>query len=148
MNPETEDLIFGKDLVEGMVVLIEEPVHRMPKQIMHLAPTMKMIEDGEKAKIRNRWCRVSSLNFESDTVIFIGEYAEGNKHIRVYSEYDGWLVKKDSVPKKPSSYNDNYKRCRDLVKHAMLGDGCTIISEPILTQTASALASMMTEAGL
>lgn len=94
MNPKTEDLFTdGKGLVNGMVILVENPDSRA------IIKSTEM-EDWEydRALVLNRWCTVSELNVVGGALIFVGVYEDGVKIKRNMSLYDSWLVKKDSLP--------------------------------------------------
>ena len=87
-DPETDDLIRGEELQDGMVVLVADGLFR--------GSTMGRYED-------NRWCRVSKLKFSPQReygriTSFVGVYADGSLFPRSYSESYFWYVKKDSVP--------------------------------------------------
>lgn len=91
---ETEDLLYGDDLVDGMVVLA---VDRTDEERLYADKTP---DTRQGLIIKNRWCRVSSFRAEGNAIFFIGIYAEGRKRIRMSLSKEGWIVKKDSVPVK------------------------------------------------
>jgi hypothetical protein len=92
IDPETEDLIWGDELQEGMVVLLEDAFlgrGRLGK---------------DKADLeRVRWCLVTKLRFEDAhggsgrLSKFIGVYGDGSKASRVYNTSFAWYVKRDSM---------------------------------------------------
>lgn len=99
MDPETEDLIRGVDLKNGMFVIIERGyATRAP---LDGATTPYEIE---KIQIDNRWCEVTNVSFtrrrnDNPLVSFIGVYADGSKVTRTYDAiHYGWVVKKESIP--------------------------------------------------
>lgn len=94
-DPETEDLIYGADLQDGMVVLIE-PMFR------HSADsTTSNAIDRLKLNVENRWCEVTKRMFMEDAgVAFIGVYADGHKAARFSYKSQGWVLKLDATPAK------------------------------------------------
>jgi hypothetical protein len=104
MDPETEDLIFGSQLQNGMVVLVEDPMLRGDPSKTHPTPA-----DERHVRQANRWAEVTErrrMGTRSGEVHirFIAVYADGTKAARVYLDTIAWLVKKDSMPvkEKPS----------------------------------------------
>jgi hypothetical protein len=97
MNPETEDLIRGTQLEEGMIVLIHDPTNRYedPKKYENV----EVIEPYGHARLlrEGRWCKVTEIfqRRESDVLQFIGLYSDGTKHNRMYNESWCWYVKTD-----------------------------------------------------
>lgn len=99
MNPETEDLIRGDKLREGMIVLLEG---------CHMRQDPKNFETTDSAYTRQRcletarWCTVTDIRTSRnnrDVLSFIGLYADGTKFERMYNESYSWFVKLDSMPK-------------------------------------------------
>ena len=100
MNPDTEDLIFNGDtLINGMVVLLtsteakqelDQPGRWFGKR--KLTPSEK-----HRARVCNRWCRVTELDIVGNHVRFVGVYADGTKHPRASSAMNSWLVRFDSL---------------------------------------------------
>lgn len=98
MDPNTEDLLYGDELIDGMVVLVSEATDRQELVCVSELAT-------EKRRIINRWCTVSKLRTEYDRhsgnvidIHFVGIYAENEKHVRNAKPNQGWLVKKYSLP--------------------------------------------------
>lgn len=91
-NPEIEDMIYGDDLKNGMVVLTE-PAHRWDENSQH-GKVMNILEN-------NRWCVVSKVRIEKSGVYFIGVYADEQRAVRFSSPARGWLVMKNSIPDEP-----------------------------------------------
>lgn len=95
MNPRTDDLIHGHELVEGMIVLVESTSLRDNPERINLGGEF----DGYLAnRIREtaRWCRVTKLKTVSENtalLTFIGLYADGTKMSRTYNKSHYWLVK-------------------------------------------------------
>lgn len=95
MDPKTEDLLPGKQLCDGMVVLLED---------MRFAGDQPN-EDGEfrdeSSKRRHlekdRWCVVTHLErlHNHDQIVFIGVYEDGTKAKRHYGASYCWYVKID-----------------------------------------------------
>lgn len=91
MNPETEDLIYGDDLVEGMRVLIDGSEQRGDETNTEF--------HNASLPVRNRWCTVTRVRKAREgLVFFIGLYEGGHKECRETGAYAGWLVKKSSIP--------------------------------------------------
>lgn len=93
MNPKSESLLFdGTYLVENMIVLIGDSMFRAN-------PSSTMVSEIHKAKVRNRWCRVTNLKTRNNggnrEVAFIGVYEDGAQYKRVHSIETPWLVKND-----------------------------------------------------
>lgn len=104
MNPETDDLIRGRELKEGMVVLIEDSSVR--EDISHHTGETDHKCDAHKCrriKETSRWCRVTSLDIRkrmedrSPLVSFIAVYSDGTKRLRTYNQSFGWFVKLNSM---------------------------------------------------
>ena len=92
LDPETDDMFYSDELLDGMIVLIEsdgrasiDPAYDNPIYV-----PMRLV--------KNRWCEVSKLRIEGDNVSFIGLYVDGDKQVRTHNKCIGWLVKKDSIP--------------------------------------------------
>jgi hypothetical protein len=107
MDPEFDDLIFGTELRDGMVVLIEDSLLRGDPERAFRGDT-PLGEKYEIARCReaNRWCTVTRLSLApragyEPLVRFIGEYADGTKAIRQYSSDYAWLVKRASLDVSP-----------------------------------------------
>lgn len=101
LDPETDDLIYGDALENGMVVLSEDGRY-----------SEKAVAGGYTTNLPvvNRWCEVTQVRGEEDGVYFIALYADGHKTVRGTSETSGWLVKKASIPK------------REIARETMLND--------------------------
>ena len=88
MNPESEDLISGDQLQNGLVVLIEDSMVREdPERADTSAYSMKRLREN------NQWCRVTSLRLHGDLVSFIGVYEDGVKRPRTFNQSYYWIVK-------------------------------------------------------
>jgi len=97
MDPEFEDLLSGRDLKDGMVVLIEDYMLRGDPE--HLGSDNRY----EQARIRetNRWCTVTNVRLtygQYPCVTFFAVYADGTKRKRMYAQEYAWIVKLDSIP--------------------------------------------------
>lgn len=108
MDPKTDDVVFGKNLQHGMVVLIEEITSRCDMNSKHT----------NGALVKNRWCTVTQLSWDrrQDLVQFIGEYDDGFKATRIYANHMGWIVKKSSV----EELAGRQERMYGIVKQALL----------------------------
>jgi hypothetical protein len=95
MNPETDDLVMGSDLKDGMVVLIESSNFRL----RHDEPMVDW--EMDRALENNRWCTVTNLKFsnafDAPIATFIGVYEDGTKYKRSYGTGYAWYVKKNIV---------------------------------------------------
>lgn len=91
LNPATDDLVYGDDLVNGMRVLIGRTTGRYDEGQPEL--------HNAGLPINNRWCVVSRVRVTDDTVFFIGVYEDGHKERRSSALVDIWLVKKWTMPK-------------------------------------------------
>jgi hypothetical protein len=111
MDPETDDLIRGYDLKDGMKVLIEDYNWRMN--------TNETLSGGMKAlaDIRNRWTTVTNLDVEGSNVNFIGVYDDGTKATITRNENMGWYVKKDSLLG-TNEHSPIHRLCDELDKQA------------------------------
>lgn len=92
-DPETEDLIFGSELQEGMVVLIEATTLRDNPEGANLdSPYTRHRLDQN-----SRWCKITKLLrnsiHSSEVVTFIGVYADGTKMSRTFAVGNCWFVK-------------------------------------------------------
>lgn len=90
LNPVEDELLYTDDLVDGMRVLIAEPKSRYSEDQRELY--------NAGLPVANRWCTVSKLRVEAESVFFIGVYDDGNKERRAAIPVTTWLVKKNSIP--------------------------------------------------
>jgi hypothetical protein len=86
------DLLFGDELVNGMVVLFAESYLRESVEPDPLPGKL------DSLRVVSRWCTVTKIRHRGNTVSFIGEYEDGTKRARSYGTSWGWLVTKDSIP--------------------------------------------------
>ena len=96
MDPETEDLVYGDELREGDIVLIESGLIRLsiPKNWadVHEYDRLKTLENS-------RWCVITKLRrptgYEDHNTIlnFIGVYEDGTKMSRSFSGTYAWFRK-------------------------------------------------------
>ena len=98
MNPQTDDLIPGDRLEEGMVVLAEMNMLRgNPESEFDTGSAWGRHRIQETA----RWCKVTSLEFihghDNTLAKFIGLYGDGVKMSRTYGTGHYWIVKKPAV---------------------------------------------------
>lgn len=96
MNPETETLLFGKDLKEGMLVLVENNKLRV-----YTDREIKGDENLNFALKYNRWCTIDTILFVSNTIYFIGIYQDESKMSHVSDSTTCWYVKSNSIPTDP-----------------------------------------------
>lgn len=107
MDPETEDVIYGDDLENGMIVLSEDGRASSDLDMAY----------NRRLHITNRWCEVTEVRAEADGVYFIALYADGQKKVRSSTETSGWLVKKSSIPEPPKP-----PKISDILKRGFEGD--------------------------
>ena len=96
MDPKTEDLVYGDELREGDIVLIESGHvrHSIPKNWAE-------VREHERVKTleNSRWCVITKLRripgFWGHNMIvnFIGVYEDGTKMSRSFSEVHAWFRK-------------------------------------------------------
>lgn len=89
MNPAEEDIIPGRDLRNGMTVLIEDQMARE-----HVREGL-LREDYTRSRAlkANRWCLVTKLQRRGDILSFVGVYDEGEQISRQYNDAYHWIVK-------------------------------------------------------
>lgn len=105
MDPETDDLIRGSRLRNGMVVLVESLTSREDPS-SHIAHEMNDELECESYRCTrvlesSRWCVVTEL-LRSDhgyggLTSFIALYADGTKRLRTYNESYAWFVRLDTM---------------------------------------------------
>ena len=97
MDPKTEDLVYGDELREGDIVLIESGHvrHSIPKNWAE-------VREHERVKTleNSRWCVITKLRMipgcdgDYNSIInFIGVYDDGTKMSRSFSEGHAWFRK-------------------------------------------------------
>lgn len=105
MDPRDTDLIRGKELEDGMIVLLEDSMMREEPTCTDNAEH-KCGSRCHRAFKTSRWCKVSKLEKRMRAVgelallSFVGEYADGSKSSHTYNVSYFWYVKLDSIPKK------------------------------------------------
>lgn len=108
MDPQFEDLLpNGTHLKDGMVVLLEDSLHRADPSRINENPY-----EAEKARAVNRWATVSHVEViqrwerndhgeviggYSPLVTFVATYGDGTKKKRSYDASFAWIVKLDSL---------------------------------------------------
>ena len=106
MDPQFEDLLAnGKDLKDGMIILLEDSMFRGD-------PDSTSPYEQEKVREINRWCTVSQVNIQrrfdtdelgrviqeaSPLVSFVATYGDGVKKKRSYDSSYAWIVKLESM---------------------------------------------------
>lgn len=91
MDPQTEDVIRGTDLKQGMIVIVEGTLMRERDIPSDIDPYR-----AARYKEVNRWCRVTDLHIRGDQVSFVGVYSDGVKISRNYNLSWFWVVKNES----------------------------------------------------
>jgi hypothetical protein len=91
---EFEDIVFGDNLQDGMIVLIEDSLIR--ENLEHITGSSAQ----HRADEMNRWCEVTELKVTprydtpSPLIKFVGVYPDGTKRVRTFCASYGWIVKK------------------------------------------------------
>ena len=102
---ETEEMLYGEELENGMVVLIETRCridNVLSESEVELTPMGK-----HDVLTLNRWCRISKIRKPDENtpdrnrgaISFMGVYADDTQEIRHSGIHTGWVVKKYSIPK-------------------------------------------------
>lgn len=94
MDPARDDVIFGKDLENDMVVLLEDSTFKSDPEELDPEHPRHSEYNSEKIAQNSRWCRVSTLHRDGELIRFIGTYSDGIKASRVYNRSFTWFVKK------------------------------------------------------
>jgi hypothetical protein len=95
MDPETEDVLYGEKLRDGMIVLYADDNRR--ESIPHIQKYGT--DDGlANALLYNRWVTVSDLGKFDENLTFIGVYSDGTKKQHTFHPKKAWYVKLDSIP--------------------------------------------------
>jgi hypothetical protein len=90
MNPAEDTLVYGDELAEGMWVLPESPLARLPHG------------GDEDSRLRaQRFRRVTRLrrrpyqdSMVSEVTVFVGEWVDGYRQEHLYGIGQAWIVKK------------------------------------------------------
>jgi len=87
MNPAEDEIRYGHELADGMLVLAEDPGLRQSHG-----------KDEEGKLRRQRFRKVTRLDrtFSANYVRFIGEWIDGYQEVHTASRLSSWLVKKDA----------------------------------------------------
>lgn len=103
MNRKTVELLAnGSQLKNGMIVLIEDYMARVDIERAFAKDLEYRPVDPyalRRAETNNRWCRVSNVAHDKNhqQIVFVGEYADGTKVQRRYSDSYAWYVTIDSL---------------------------------------------------
>lgn len=119
MDPETEDLIPGSKLRNGLFVLIEDTTWggRLDAEAFADEETRNPYE-YQRLMTTQRWCEVSDLQRLSHEIIkFIGIYPDGTKISRTYNLSWCWYVKKDQAVIPYNIVNDKVKLAQMIAAH-------------------------------
>lgn len=89
-DPDTEYLVWGDELQDGMVVVLDGQsiVRENPDNLDRDAYTRSRVLESA------RWCRVTKLRRRGHCVSFIGVYGDGSQAARTYAADYAWIVKK------------------------------------------------------
>lgn len=98
MNPDTDVILRGEELQEGMIILLEEALMR-ENPSYHLDSNPHICDDYRCPRIKetSQWCMVTNLKRRGDITSFVGIYADDVHRSRTYNESFFWLVKKEYV---------------------------------------------------
>ena len=96
MDPKTEDLVYGDELRDGDIVLIESGLVRFS-----IPKNWAEVREHERVKTleNSRWCvitklrRTPSYGDHNSILNFIGVYDDGTKMSRSFSESYAWFRK-------------------------------------------------------
>jgi hypothetical protein len=92
-DPETEDVVWGDDLRDGMVVILSDSILMDDPDKFETTDVYTRRRLLEKA----RWCRITRLRRDGHLVSFIGVYEDGSQFSRTYASSWAWVVKKEST---------------------------------------------------
>lgn len=96
-DSEVEEVLYSKDLKDGMRVILEQPSNRKNCTPYAIAGWDK----GElyDALRSNRWCTVTKIAYDelNRVYVFIGVYDDGTRITRRDTSYTTWVVKKESI---------------------------------------------------
>lgn len=102
MDPSEEDVLFGSELRDGMVVLCENDSDRRVLPDDYLEPgVIENLPVGIKKSLltMSRWCTISKFRTKDDDLYaFIGVYEDGLKCVQSSNANTGWYVKRYSIP--------------------------------------------------
>lgn len=96
-NVNVETILWGDELVEGMVVLIADPTFRENEERINIASDYELSYIRPRYDEQNRWCRVSKIRARNDVMSFVGLYADGTQRTRTYNVVHAWAVKLESI---------------------------------------------------
>lgn len=96
LDPDTDTVMFGSQLQNGMIVILEYPFFRGDPAYYRRKGMPLPVALYKNAY----WCRVTELQVdaENERIEFMGEYADGTVKRRRYTVSMAWFVKKPSVP--------------------------------------------------
>ena len=99
MDPEKHELLYGSELENGMVVLLEDSLAKAnPKNRPEdgSTDTDQWTDFDEKNYMENnRWCVVTSLRHRNEIIQFIALYSDGTQASRRYNESFCWYAMTD-----------------------------------------------------
>jgi len=91
MDPETDTVLYGDELKNGMRILSQTDRTSMSYASSSLV--------GYQAALVNaRWCTVTRIRVTEFQTSFIALYGDGMMYVRHSAPITGWIVKKDSIP--------------------------------------------------
>jgi len=92
---DTEEILYGFELKNGMIVVIESPDLREDTE--SISWLRRSVELYRQSLERNRWCKVTKFLDDGNAIRFVGEYIDGTKFARFYDSTSTWVVKKESI---------------------------------------------------
>lgn len=130
MDPSVEKSLFGQDLIDGMIVLVEHPNYKFELEDVSLKPVSLDYERN----IANRWCKISEITEGYEGMMhFLATYGDGTSFRRSSAKYQGWIAKAD---------NKLYDVIHGLVFRAFSGSTRERICLPIVEQAADKLVGL------
>ncbi len=99
MNPETEGLLRGSEIENGMVVHIEGQSFTRNDPSAHALGVDHECDKYKCARldVDQRWCVVTDVQFKNGLLSFVGVYSDGVLASRTYNTSWFWYVKKENV---------------------------------------------------
>ena len=86
MNPGEDEILFGHELADGMLVLSESWTMRSPHGY-----------DEEDLRRKEVFRKVTRLRRPGHLIVFIGEWPDGYQEVHTYASDYAWLVKRATL---------------------------------------------------
>lgn len=91
-HSNTDTILYGDELENGMRVLIEDTLFRGDP-----ANAGSVTNSQERVNETAAWCTVTKFKF-GGVIRFVGLYDDGTMRVRQYARSIAWIVKLDSIP--------------------------------------------------